>query len=305
MRGEMEEYVARCVSGDPTSPDLPARLTHRLAGDDRARTIMIDVILSASKLLRRDERLALRDLLIRLQLHQCCYQNLQYGTWSQQAYAARVLSQLQVIEALPLLHQKLVTRNVTLRLELITALVSLGDHAWQWALPQKNVGLSDWEQLQLLERFRRLEPDQIPDFGDWLLADHPDWVRFGIRLCSHYNRFDKIADLGLLLAHPDGRIQQAVLDAFDYLGLPEALPYLITYLERVTGQRLTRTLQVLGNHKDPTLVVTVMPFVRHADGLVRLGALEALKTLGLNRNTLRQFSSDPRYIDHLFDPVRP
>ena len=94
----------------------------------------------------------------------------------------------------------------------------------------------------------------------------------------------------------------AVLDAFDYLSSPEAIPFMIRYMHRATGDQLRTTLRVLGNQGDPDLITLLVPYTTHIDPTVQLSALSALKEMGLTKIELSELSSDPRYIDHLFDP---
>jgi HEAT repeat protein len=114
-----------------------------------------------------------------------------------------------------------------------------------------------------------------------------------------------VLELGNLLEHPDKKVQMAVLDAFDYLGSPEIIPFLIRYMPQATGDRLCTTLRVLGNQGDPDLVRLLTPYTKHPDPAVQVSALSALKEMGLTKIELRQLSSNPRHIDYLFDPKRP
>lgn len=302
LQARFEDEVAIWLAGDQSTEDLLSLFRAELKKDVRAREVILSVILATSKLFLREGQLALRELLTNLNLDLFCYKLLRNGHWYRQAYVTRIISQLQMVAALPLLKRKLTTRNTTLRLELITAMVALGDQSWVQDVQHTSIRLSDWEQILLLERFRRLESDQLPPFDSWLDSEHSDWVLFGVRLCRHYNRFDKVQQMGALLDHDDERVQLAVLDAFDYLGSFETIPFLVNYVHRSSGNRLMLALKVLGNQADSELTEVIMPYTSHADPGVRLSALSALKATGLSKNELRQLTGDPRYIDHLFDP---
>lgn len=97
----------------------------------------------------------------------------------------------------------------------------------------------------------------------------------------------------------------AVLDAFDYFGSPEAIPYLIRYMYQVAGHQLGTVLRVLGNQGAPDLIPLVASYTNHPDRTVQFSALRALKVMGLPKIDLRELSSDPRYFNHLFDPKLP
>lgn len=302
LQARFEDEVAIWLAGDQSTEYLLTSFREELQKDSRAKGVILSVILATSKLFLREGQSALRELLISLNLHLACYKLLKSRHWYRQAYAIRIISQLQLVGALPLLKRKLKTRNTTLRLELITAMVALGDQSWLQDVQYTNIRLSDWEQILLLERFRQLDSDQLPPFDRWLVSSHADWVLFGVRLCRHYNRFDKVLNMAWLLEHEDERVQLAVLDAFDYLGSFETIPFLISYVQRATGNRLMAALQVLGNQGDPDLIKILMPYTSHADPAVQLSALSALKALGLSKNELGQLTDNPRYIDHLYDP---
>ncbi|QJW91207.1 HEAT repeat domain-containing protein [Spirosoma taeanense] len=302
LQARIEDEIAIWLAGDYSTWELVITFREELKKDPRAGEVILSVIFATSKLFRREGQSALRELLTSLNLHRICYKLLRSRHWYQQAYATRIISQLQMVLALPVLRRKLKTQSTTLRLELITAMVALGDQTWLQDVEQTNTQLSDWEQILLLERFRRLDTDQLPPFDLWLSSKHPDWILFGIRLCRHYNRFDKILDMGTLLAHADRRVQMAVLDAFDYLGSPETIPVLMDYIQQATGEQLRCALKVLGNQGDPDVIDLLVAYTEHDDPAVRLSALSALKATGLSRSELQQLTPDTRYIDHLFDP---
>jgi HEAT repeat protein len=302
LQARIEDEIAVWLAGDYSTWELVLTFKEELKKDRRAAEIILNVIFATSKLFRSEGQAALRELLTSLDLHRTCYKLLKSGRWYQQAHATQIIGQLQMVLALPMLKRRLKTPNRTLRLELITAMVSLGDQAWLRDVESTNAHLSDWEQILLLERFRRMDNDQLPPFDAWLTSTHPDWVLFGIRLCRHYNRFDKVSDMGSLLEHKDERVQIAVLDAFDYLGSPETIPFLTNYIGQVTGDRLVCALKVLGNQGDPDAIDLLISYTDHTDPAVRLGALSALKEMGLSKSELRGYTNDLRYIDHLFDP---
>lgn len=305
LQGRIEDGIAIWLAGDSSIQELTVAFEEEIKKDPRARNIILNVIFATSKLFRQEGQSALRQLLTGLDLHQLCYKLLKNRHWYQQAYAIKIIGQLQMEHALPLLKRKLKTKNSTLRLELITAMVALGDQSWLQEIDYTSAHLSEWEQIVLLERFRRLNVDQLPPFETWLTSTHAGWVMFGIRLCRHFNRFDQVLELGNLLNHPDKKVQMAVLDAFDYLGSPEIVPFLIGYIPQATGDRLRTTLRVLGNQGDPDLVRLLIPYTEHPDLSVQVSALSALKEMGLTKSELRQLSSSPHYIDAMFDPKRP
>ena len=297
-----EDGISIWLAGDYSTEELTIRFRQAIAKDRRAEGVILKVLFATSKLFRPEGQSVLRELMVSLNLHRLCYKLLRSRHWQQQAYATQIISQLQMALALPLLKRKLRTKNTVLRLELIIAMVALGNHDWLQDVQNTNTRLSDWEQILLLERFRRLNTDQLPSFDIWLTATHADWILFGIRLCRHFNRFDRVQEMGALLRHEDKRIQMAVLDAFYYLGSPENIPFLTDYIQQATDDRLVFALKVLGNQGDPDVIDFLLPYTAHADASVQLSALGALKEMGLSKEELRPLTTDPRYINHLFDP---
>ena len=304
LQGRVEDEMSIWLAGDYSTGELTIDLREELKKDRRSGKIILDVIYATSKLFRGEGQSALRELLSSLNLHHSCYKLLKSSHWEQQAYATRIISQLQMTMALPLLKRRITTKNRTLRLELIIAMVSLGDQVWLRDVENTTSRLSDWEQILLLERFRQMDASQLPSFDGWLTSAQADWVLFGIRLCQYYNRFDKLVEMGMLLTHDDHRVQMAVLDAFNYLGSPENVPFLADYIHQAKGDRLVCALKVLGSQGDPDVIDLLIPYTQYPDSAVQLGALSALKEVGLSKEELRQLTSEPRYIDHLFDPRR-
>lgn len=304
LQARVEDEMSIWLAGDYSTEELTISLGEELKKDRRSKRVILDVIYATSKLFRGEGQSALRELLNTLDLDHTCYKLLKSGQWEQQAYATRIISQLQMAPALPLLKRRLRTKNRTLRLELIIAMVSLGDQVWLRDVENTTPRLSDWEQILLLERFRNMDTSQLPSFDGWLNSAHADWVLFGIRLCQYYNRFDKLTEMGMLFTHDDHRVQLAVLDAFNYLGSPENVPFLTDYIHRAKGDRLVCALKVLGSQGDPDVLDLLIAYTKHPDPAVQLGALSALKEVGLSKDELGQLTTESRYIDHLFDPKR-
>lgn len=282
LRARLEDDIATWMAGDLSTWELSNRLHVEVRTDERARPILADVIYATSKLLREESQSQLRDLFRQMSLDQIVLQKLKSIKWHEQAYGCRVAGQLQLKEFLSLIRARTRSWRGVLRVEAITALVAMGDQSGLEKIAEDNHHLPDWEQVLLLERFKILNSHELPPYENWLNSSRPDWVLFGIRLCRHYNRFDKIADLGPLLRSGDSRVQTAVLGTFEAQGDPELVPVLLDYLPYATGGCLIRTLNLLA---DLMLRSEAMPvlldYADHADPLVRLTALEALRRLGL------------------------
>lgn len=282
VRSEAEDDMAVWMAGDFSTWELGNRFQAVLQRDHRARPVLADVIYATSKLLRDESQPQLRDLFRRLLLDRFIKAKVQSRKWYEQAYAVRVICQLRINEFRSLIRPRMRTRRGVLRVEAITALVAMGDHSGLRKVEQTSDYLSDWEQLLLLERFKTLDADELPPYEDWLASSRPDWVLFGIRLCRHYNRFDKIAGMGPLLRNDDVRVQVAVLGAFEFLGDPDLVPVLLDYRPYATGNCLVRTLKLLASLMPPAEATPILlDYADHADPLVRLKALECLRELGL------------------------
>lgn len=291
LRGRLEDDVAVWMAGDLSTWELGNRFIAVLSRDERARPVLADVLYATSKLLRGDSQPQLRDLFRRLLLDRFIKARLQSHKWHEQAYAVRVICQLRLNEFRSLIRPRMRTRRGVLRVEAITALVAMGDQSGLRHVAETGDYLSDWEQLLLLERFKTLETHELPPYEDWLQSSRPDWVLFGIRLCRHYNRFDQIAQMGPLLKADDGRVQVAVLGAFEALGDPDLVPELLNYLPYATGNCLVRTLKLLADLLPETDArPLLLDYADHPDPLVRLTALESLRALGLPAAELHHFT---------------
>lgn len=281
-RSRAEDDVAVWMAGDFSTWELGNRFQALLQQDNRARPVLADVIYATSKLLRDESQPQLRDLFRRLLLDRFIKTKVQSRRWYEQAYAVRVICQLRINEFRSLIRPRMRTHRGVLRVEAITALVAMGDHSGLRRVEEMSDYLSDWEQLLLLERFKALDADELPPYEDWLASSRPDWVLFGIRLCRHYNRLDKIAEMGPLLRNDDVRVQVAVLGAFELLGDPDLVPVLLDYRHRATGNCLVRTLKLMADlmpHSEAKRILR--GYADHADPVVRLTALECLRELGL------------------------
>ncbi|WP_266364062.1 HEAT repeat domain-containing protein [Tellurirhabdus rosea] len=277
LRELAEDAIAAWMSGDMDDEAL-SRHFHRFVVQSRLnRRVVTDILYSTSKLLRGESQEPLQLLFRSLGLDRYCLKTLRQGVWHRQAYAARVLSQMQIHESIPVIWSKLNTQEMMLRIELISALAAFGDFSGLQRVEHSGQRLSDWEQLLLLERFRALELTELPPFENWLRSSEADWVLFGVRLCRYFNRLDKIVELGDLLGNPDERVQGAILDAFEYLGSPEVVEPLLAYVESAVGECLLRTLRLLGRLSDEEVVPLLMAYAVHADDAVRHTALHALR----------------------------
>ena len=291
LRGRLEDDVAIWMAGDLSTWELTRRLQAELRGNERVRPVLADVIYATSKLLREESQSQLRNLFRQMFLDRLVSKKLQSFKWHEQAYACRVAGQLQLNEFLSIVRTRTRATRAVLRVEAITALVAMGDQSGLAKIAEHNHHLSDWEQLLLLERFKSLVAHELPPYEDWLASSRPDWVLFGIRLCRHFNRFDKIAQMGPLLKANDYRVQVAVLGAFEALGDPDLVPELLDYLPYATGNCLVRTLNLLADLMSPAEArPTLLNHADHADPLVRLTALERLRGLGLPASELHHLT---------------
>lgn len=291
LRGRLEDSMAEWLAGDLSTWELSSRLQTELREDERTQPVLADVIYATSKLLREESQAQLRDLFRQLLLDRLILKKLQSLKWHEQAYACRVAGQLQLKEFTSMIRSRTRARRGVLRVEAITALVAMGDQSGLAKIVEHNHHLPDWEQLLLLERFKTLDSQDLPPYEDWLASSRPDWVLFGIRLCRHYNRFDKIAGMGPLLKADDSRVQVAVLGAFEALGDPDLVPVLLDYLPYATGNCLVRTLNLLADLMPAAGAKPILlDYAGHSDPLVRLTALEGLRGLGLPTSELHHLT---------------
>jgi hypothetical protein len=80
--------------------------------------------------------------------------------------------------------------------------------------------LSEWQQIQLLNKLNSITPQNFEPVKDWLHSKNDSVVEFSLRLASLYNRYELYEDVVNCLSNKNVLVK---MNAIDYLSILDAL----------------------------------------------------------------------------------
>jgi hypothetical protein len=169
----------------------------------------------------------LKDVYLELKLHKEAMRQLQDTDWSEKADAVRELSQMQIGEAEKKILKLTSHENIVLRLEAQAAMLTLNTENPFGFLATAKIEISEWQQLNLEERAKRLELKRIPNFSQWYSLKNQSVVQFCVRMTAVYNQFESSEALVKLLHSKDDRVVKETVKAIGTMLIDDAISTLV------------------------------------------------------------------------------
>ncbi len=114
--------------------------------------------------------------------------NLKNENWHVKASAIRDLAQINAESIIPKIEKYALARNLYLQQVAQIALVNLKGYDGLDFLGKLKNGLSDWQQINILDVLRKLDKDKAPDFSQWLTHKEDTIKLFSIRLINFFQQ---------------------------------------------------------------------------------------------------------------------
>ncbi|PCE63927.1 hypothetical protein B7P33_11775 [Sediminicola luteus] len=174
------------------------------------------------------------------------YSKTKLNSWRWEVVAQGIieLTWMEVSDAYGIIAEFLNDKRSVVRKQAEIALVTLNADGIRLFLDTTRYGISEWQQLKLLEVLRLAKDFDPPRFKNWLNSKNRDVVLFALRLMKHYHQNDADAALVSLIAHRNNEVKREALDCIKKFGVLKALPELVKQYWNLNGDVRLEVLDV-------------------------------------------------------------
>ncbi|MCD2423421.1 hypothetical protein LQ567_11660 [Niabella pedocola] len=127
--------------------------------------------------------------------------------WHQKVKGINELSVMQQEDMNARIFKLTNNRNIYIRREAQSAMFNFYGFKGLRFLNVLTHAISDWQQLNLIEQLRPLDPEPIPGLSGWLHSDNDTVVIFALRLAEIYQCFEVHADVVHCLTHANEAVR--------------------------------------------------------------------------------------------------
>lgn len=217
------------------------------------RGILSEILLDLQKDVSGETKKKLNELFCELELHLDAYKKLKSWRWEIVSQGIRELTQIRVSESYRFITKFLNDKRGVIRKQAEIATVSLRDEGIAHFLDTTSYGISEWQQLKLMEVLRGMEHFRPPNFKAWLVSRNKDVVLFAMRLIRRYNQNEAPLSIIELVKHRDERIRLEAILCIKEFCLLNALPLLKIIFPKSNAAvkiEILETLATLGTEDD-------------------------------------------------------
>ncbi len=175
------------------------------------RKILSEILLDLEKDVSGETRKKLHRLYDELGLHLDAYRKLKSWRWEVVSQGILELTQMQRVDAYPFITKFLNDRRSAIRKQAEISTVSLRPEGISHFLDTTRYGISEWQQLKIMEELRDMENFRPPRFATWLISRNRDVVLFALRLMRHYNQNNAEKSIIELIKHKDDHIKSEAI----------------------------------------------------------------------------------------------
>lgn len=187
-----------------------------------SKRILRKQLLSLHKSFSGPSQELLRELYYELNLHKSALRQLKKTDWSEKADAVRELSQMDYEKVKGKILKLTLHENRVLRLEAQAAMLSLNEEEPFGFLAYAQGEITEWQQLNLEERAKRLDLKKIPNFAQWFGLKNQSVVEFCVKMTVAYNQFESADALLKLLHSKDERVKREAVKAVGTMLIDES-----------------------------------------------------------------------------------
>ncbi len=267
------------------------------------RLVLTEILLDLEKDLSGDSRDRIFNLYQDLGLHLEAFKKLRSWRWELVSKGILELTQMRVLAAYGFIKKFINDKRGVVRKQAQIATVTLKHEGISYFLDTTRYGISEWQQLKLLDVLRNFDDFSPPRFKAWLTSANRDVVLFSLRLIKHYNQNDASKALIELLKHKNDQIKSEAIQCIKDFGIFEALNMLKTVFRKCSVEiklQILDTISSLGKVEDIEFLETIVK--RESNFLVKSKAISAINVIvpdtyvptdGIDKNiTVENFEND-------------
>ncbi|HSR60960.1 MAG TPA: HEAT repeat domain-containing protein [Robiginitalea sp.] len=217
------------------------------------REVMTEVLMDLRMDVSGDARERLFQLFQDLELHQDSFRKLDSWRWERVSKGILELTEMQVETAYPFIRKFINDRRSVIRKQAQLATVMLREEGIAYCLDTAHFGISEWQQLKLLEILRLREDYSPPRFRVWLTSENRDVVLFALRLIRYYRQNDAETALITLLGHRNRKIKGAALECireFRFVSALEPIKELFSGANEELKLLILDTIGLIGSERE-------------------------------------------------------
>lgn len=188
----------------------------------------------------------LKELYYELDLHKSALAQLRDTDWSEKAEAVRELSQMGYDKAKEKILKLTLHENRVLRLEAQAAMLALNEEEPFGFLAYATGEITEWQQLNLEEKAKRLDLKKIPNFSQWFGLKNQSVVEFCVKMTVAYNQFESADALLQLLYSKDERVRLEAVKAVGTMLIDESQLILVEMYPEVSPEMKDAIIVSLG-----------------------------------------------------------
>ncbi len=221
--------------------------------DNYFRKILADILFDLQRDVAGGTRQRLFRLFVELGLHHDSYKKLKSWRWNIVAQGILELAQMEVSHAFQSVAKFINDKRGIVRKQAELAIVHLKVDGINYLLDNTKYGISEWQQLKLIEALESITDYNPPRFKTWLISENKDVVLFSLRLIKHYNQNDAADSIIALVKHKDNDIKIAAIHCirdFHFTKAMDALKLVFAQCSPIVKASLLDTMGEIGSEAD-------------------------------------------------------
>ena len=245
------------------------------------RQVLIDTIMLLHRNLAGETATRLESLFVSLGLAQDSLDKLDSRNWFVIARGICEISQMRVEDSYGKVLE-LTTHPATLvRSEAQLCVIKFTKQLPITFLDQHVYPLAEWEQLNILETFLRLDTQDVPDFSRFLYSTNIAIVAFAIRMICFFKQLNAAGELKNFLGHKNTEIKLETLKTLRELEETSALPAILQEINSGSKAIRMEAIKAVGHLGDKNEVsILESLFKEHEEHDILLASALALKAIG-------------------------
>ncbi len=245
-----------------------------------SRLVLTEILLDLQKDLSGDSRNRLYKLYQDLELHLDALKKLKSWRWELVSKGILELAQMRVLVAYGFIKKFINDKRGVVRKQAQIATVTLKHEGISFFLDTTRYGISEWQQLKLLDVLRNFEDFTPLRFKAWLTSKNRDVVLFALRLIKHYNQNDANKSMIELVKHKNDQIKSEAIQCIKDFGVFEAIDTLKSVFRNCSADikiQILDTISSLGKEEDIEFLQTVVG--KESNFLVKSKAISTINAV--------------------------
>ena len=245
-----------------------------------SRLVLKEILLDLQKDLSGDSRHRIFKLYQDLELHFDAFKKLKSWRWELVSKGILELTQMRVLAAYGFIKKFINDKRGVVRKQAQIATVTLKHEGISYFLDTAKYGISEWQQLKLLDVLRDFEDFTPPRFKAWLTSKNRDVVLFALRLIKHYNQNDANKSLIELVKHKNNQIKSEAIQCIKDFGVFEAVYILKSVFKNCNVDiklQILDTISSLGKVEDIEFLETIVK--KESNFLVKSKAISTINAI--------------------------